>query len=107
MKLREWLWAPILIAAAILSGLFTAPSAHADAVDDAVATYGVPVVCETLDDYPSADGVFGVALAFYGQGYTPEQSGEIVAQSVIVFCPEHFGAVRAFINEYGSKGQIV
>ncbi|QDK01149.1 hypothetical protein I5J50_gp45 [Mycobacterium phage Purky] len=107
VRLRDWLWAPVLIAAAILLPGLTAPPAQADGVDDAVALYGIPVVCDTIDEYPSADGVAGVALALIDEGFTPTEAGEIVATSVIAFCPEHLVDVQAFINEYASKGQIV
>ncbi|MGV0805775.1 hypothetical protein [Mycolicibacterium setense] len=102
-KLRDWLWAPVLVFLAILSGLITAPHAKADPVDDATAKYGVPVVCETLDLYPTADGVAGVVIALVEDGYTPGQSAGIIARSVIVFCPEHRPAVEAFVAKYAPQ----
>lgn len=97
--LREWLWAPLLLAVAILSGLITAPTAQADPVRDAVANYGL-IVCEVLDEYPTVDGVVGVLTALVEDGYAPGQAGNIVFKSVVAFCDNHLPVVKAFVDEY-------
>lgn len=105
VRLRDWAWAPILIAAGILLPGLTAPQAQANPVTDAVAAFGIPVVCATLDEFPSADGVAGVVVALVEEGYSPGQAGDIVAKSVVAFCDEHIPDVEAFVAEYGTNTQ--
>lgn len=107
VRVRDWAWAPVALAAAILSGLWTAPAAQASPVTDAVSAYGIPVVCATLDEFPTADGVTGVLITFIEDGYTPGQAADIIAKSVLAFCDEHIPAVEAFVAQYAPKGQAV
>lgn len=99
-KLREWLWCPMLIAAAILSGLITAPDAKADSYDR--------LICSVLDEYPTPGGVYGVGLGLIDQGYTAYAAGQKIAAAVTSTCPEHLPEVLAFTRQAGAgKGMAV
>jgi hypothetical protein len=104
-RLRDWVWAPLLVFCGIVFPGLAAPPAHANPVTDAVVQYGIPVVCGTLDVYPSADGVTGVLVALIDDGYTPPQAFDVIVKSVLAFCNEHAPAVDAFVDRYAQPGQ--
>lgn len=92
-RLREWIWAPLLVAAAILSGLITAPHAKADGYLSPgealyVADYGW-AVCQTIADHPSTGGVLGVVKGVMTTGgFTADNAVDVVNASVQGQCPE-------------------
>ena len=60
-----------------------------------IASYGPAVVCATLDTEPTEDGVGGVAQHLtHNDGFTAQDATDIIAVSVLVFCPEHWPLVR-------------
>ena len=79
-------------------------AAHADPVGDYVAANG-QAVCQTLDKYPSVEGIEGIGLAIMDEGITPFDAGQIIARSVGAFCPQHVPEVQAFIAKYSTPGQ--
>lgn len=91
-----------LIAAAMVG---TAVVAKADPVDSYVLTYA-PAVCSTLDEYPSVAGIEGIGMAIVEDGYTPRQAGEIIARSVVGWCPSHMPEVQAFIAKWTTAGTV-
>ncbi|OBA94639.1 hypothetical protein A5668_09045 [Mycolicibacterium fortuitum] len=92
-RLRDWLWAPILIAAAILSGLVTAPHAKADGYlstgeADYVNNYGY-IICDTIATRPTAAGVLGVVKGVMTTGgFTADNAVDVVNASVQGQCDE-------------------
>jgi len=88
--------------------LASAPHAKAD-TDSMVyayaATYGT-AVCETLDDYPSFDGIIGIASAIAEDGLTMRQAGAVIALSANEICPRHISLVKAFASIYGGQKAI-
>lgn len=87
------------IAALSLTG---AGVAKADVVDDYTAQ-NAGIVCTVLDNHTSVEGVEGVAIAIIDEGFSPAASGEIVARSVIGWCPRHAGLIQGFIAKWGDS----
>ena len=95
MKAREWVWAPALIAAGVITAGTVAPTAKADGVLSAgevayVAAYGAGAVCPTLDSHPSTSGVLGIAEAITDDGFAADDAVDIINASVWEFCPWHW-----------------
>lgn len=95
MKARDWIFAPALIAAGVITAGSVAPDAKADGVLSAVeiayvAVYGASAVCPTLDSYPSTSGVLGVAEAIVGDGFAEGDAVDVINASVWEFCPWHW-----------------
>lgn len=94
-RLREWLWAPLLVAAAILSGLITAPHAKADGYlstgeADYVTNYGY-IICDTIASHPTTAGVVGVLKGVMSTGgFTADNAVDVVNASVAGQCDEWF-----------------
>lgn len=92
-KLREWLWCPLLIGAAILSGLITAPHAKADGYLSPgealyVADYG-NIVCQTIAKYPTPGGVYGVVQGVANTGkFALDDAVDVVNASVLTWCDQ-------------------
>lgn len=92
-RLREWVWAPALIFAAILSGLITAPHAKADGYlstgeADYVNNYGY-IICDTIATRPTAAGVLGVVKGVMTTGgFTADNAVDVVNASVQGQCDE-------------------
>ncbi len=80
------------ITAAVIS---FAPPAKADAAYSYAAHYGA-AVCNTLDEYPTVDGVLGVGYAIVEDGLTAYDAGRAIFYSVADVCPRHLGLLRAF-----------
>lgn len=92
-KLREWLWAPALIFAAILSGLVTAPDAKADGqlspTEAAYVANYSHIVCQVIADNPSVPGVYGVVKGVMTTGgFTADNAVDVVNASVQGQCDE-------------------
>ena len=88
-----------LLAAAVL---FAVP-AKADP-DNAAIAYTAAfggAVCDTLDDYPTFNGILGIGKAIIEDGLTAEQAGGVIALSITDICPRHTGLLVRFINTYG------
>ena len=64
-----------------------------------VATFG-GIVCSTLDDYPTFDGIVGIGQAISEDGLTGYQAGQVIATSAIEICPRHLPLVRNFAASY-------
>ena len=81
---------------------FSAP-ARADANDSVVyaytATFG-GIVCSTLDQYPTFDGILGIGQAMTEDGLTGFQAGQVIATSAIEICPRHIALVRSFADSH-------
>lgn len=92
-KLREWIWAPVLVFLAILSGLITAPNAKADGYlstgeADYVTNYGY-IICDTIAAHPTATGVLGVVKGVMTTGgFTADNAVDVVNASVQSGCDE-------------------
>lgn len=99
-RLRDWIWAPILVAAAILSGLYTAPHAKADGYlstgeADYVNNYGY-IICDTIATRPTAAGVLGVVKGVMTTGgFTGDDAVDVVNASVLTSCPEWWVLLEA------------
>ncbi|WP_019342946.1 hypothetical protein [Mycolicibacterium conceptionense] len=99
-KLREWLWAPALIFAAILSGLVTAPDAKADGqlspTEAAYVANYSHIVCQVIADNPSVPGVYGVVAGVADTGkFAAEDAVDVVNASVLVSCAEWWPLLEA------------
>lgn len=81
----------VAVSGAILgAALWGSAPAKADSVDR--------LICAVLDEYPTADGVYGVGLGLIYRGYTPYDAGRQIRHAVDTTCPEHLDAVLEFIN---------
>ena len=108
-KLREWVWAPLLVAAAILSGLITAPDAKADGQLSAreaeyTARYGPTMVCQTIAAFPTTDGILGVAAVIMDDGFTADSTADIINASVLVYCDRYFPLLQAIGSRARAQG---
>lgn len=94
----------LLAASVFLGAIAYAASAHADAESRAwVAEYG-PAVCDTLSSgHATIAGLTGILIAVADEGYTPEQSGQLVAESVFTVCPRYIPLLRQFVAIYGPR----
>ncbi|MEH3142482.1 MAG: DUF732 domain-containing protein [Mycobacterium kyogaense] len=77
--------------------------ARADWLDDYVVE-NAAIVCSVLDSYPSVGGVEGVVLGLMDDGLAPASAGEVLARSVIGWCPEHSAEMNAWIAKW-SRGR--
>jgi len=103
MRLREWIWAPVLIFAGIVGpGL---ASARADVTADDVAATRL-AICQALDEYPSVAGVAAVGEALMSGGLTGSQAAWLVGTAVQDDCPQYFRLLREFVTVYGHGGKI-
>ena len=85
------------------AAMYFSTPARADTEDSVVfayvATFG-GIVCNTLDDYPSFDGIIGIGQAMAEDGLTGYQAGQVIATSAIEICPRHLPLVRNFADSY-------
>lgn len=89
------------------ASLYFSVPARADYVDNYTAIYW-SAVCSTLDSYPSIAGVTGVIQGVaQDSGFSYFDSGRVVGESVVTFCPRHTGLLNTFIAVYAPKGQVV
>lgn len=78
--------------------MLSAPHAKADP-DSMVYAYAATfggAVCETLDEYPSFAGIYGIGDAIAEDGLTYHQAGQVIAISVAEICPQHLALVKSF-----------
>jgi hypothetical protein len=79
------------------------PAVPAKADDNAVyaytATFGA-IVCQTLDTYPTINGVIGVGEAIAADGLSMHQAGQVLMMSAFEICPRHLGLLRRYADTY-------
>lgn len=111
MKTRDWIWAPAMIAAGMLTAGALAPDAKADGHLTGTelvyaATHGTTAICPVIDKYPQPDGVLGVVDGITLDNFTQDDAFDIVAAAVWRFCPDHWLlVVDAF--EQSAAGPVV
>ncbi|QFG11107.1 hypothetical protein PBI_QUEENHAZEL_35 [Mycobacterium phage QueenHazel] len=104
VRLRDWIWAPLLIVAGILgAGLVAAPNAQADIVSDAFIlaldsegiTYASEsaainaghAVCDYMDTGAS---IYSASVLVYQNSHLDlYDAGYFVGAATAAFCPEH------------------
>jgi hypothetical protein len=91
-----------LITAAAIAGTAVA---KADPVTDYVVI-NAPIVCALLSQTSTEAGVEGVILALHEKGLTFEQAGEVVARSVVGWCPSEMPEARAFVAKWTTAGRV-
>ncbi len=101
-----------LVPISLLVGVFMFPatavmvqagSAQATPVENYAADAGT-VVCDVLDDYPTVAGVSGVVAGVMNDsGFTAYDSGAVVAEAVMLFCPYHVPLLRRYVAVYGDQ----
>ncbi len=100
----------LLVALVIVVGAALGYSPVASAVPshdvDAYAADNGYIICQVLDDHPSFAGIRGVSQAIVLKGLSEYESGEVIALSIIGYCPRHLGLMQQFIRAYGDK-QVV
>lgn len=99
-------------AAGILTGAIltigvacSAPEAHADGGFDpdaasiaVAATFGL-LICDTINNAPSAAGVNRIGMALMGEGLTPRQAADAIVLAVDEFCPYHMPVLAAYAGQ--------
>jgi hypothetical protein len=92
---------------ATVAALVSAPSAHADRVDDYVAAYGQAAICPVLDEYPTNAGILGILNHLVeSENFTSYSAGMVIAHSVILFCPKHIPVLRKFADTYNETRSV-
>lgn len=90
-----WIWTGL-----ILPGLLLAPPADASPVDEYTKVVA-PAVCETLEDFPTFNGLRGVAQGVMEDtGWDAEDAAQVVVTSIYVYCPDMFPLLNRFIRTY-------
>lgn len=106
-KIYDGLAVALLMALAALMGciivLLSAPKANADTGTRAFAWQYGPEICSYLDEHPTIAGVVAAGKTIIREGYTAEESGEVIAYSVFDVCQRHMPLLRQFIMVYGPK----
>jgi hypothetical protein len=86
---------------AIAATLVSPPPAHADPVVN-YALSNAYAVCETLDDYPSFQGIEGVATAIVRDtGWNYTQAGSVIVTSIQLDCSRHQALWNCYVDTYG------
>lgn len=89
--------------AAVAAALVTvgcAPPAAADPAEDLAQKYGISL-CRSLDANPTIDGVLNTGVELTNKaGVTPYTAGEVLAHSVIWYCPTHIALLKRFVEYY-------
>lgn len=80
--------------------------AEPDSVVYAYASTFGGAVCSTLDDFPSFDGIVGVAAAIVNDGLTDYQAGQVIGLSIAEICPRHTRLMVNFVKQFGSTESI-
>ncbi|WP_078278580.1 hypothetical protein [Mycobacteroides franklinii] len=77
-----------------------APPAAADPAEDLAQKYGISV-CRSLDGNPTIGGVLNTGVELTKKaGITPYTAGEVLAHSVIWYCPTHVALLKRFVEYY-------
>lgn len=84
----------------LTAGLVTAIPAKAepDRASIAYAATFAEAVCNTLDEFPSPEGILGIGQAIVDDGLTSRQAGYVIALSVTDSCPWHLALLDRFLN---------
>lgn len=84
----------------LTAAIITAAPAKAepDRVSVAYASQFAEAVCTTLNEYPSFNGIYGVAQAITEDGLSSRQAGYVIALSVADVCPWHLDLLDRFVN---------
>lgn len=86
---------------------FLAPKAHADSDDgfqpDAAsigvaATFGL-LICDTINNAPSAAGINRIGMALMAEGLSPRQTADAIVLAVDEFCPYHMPVLAAYAGQ--------
>lgn len=72
--------------------------ADADRVVVAYAAQYAGAVCNTLDEYPTIDGVYGIGVSIMEDGLTAYQAGQVIGLSVLEVCPRHIALMQNFAS---------
>lgn len=77
------------------AALYFSSGARADGMlsDDEqvfVELYGADAICPTLSTYRSVSGVVGISDTIVEQGYSREDSVDIINAAVAAYCPQHW-----------------
>lgn len=96
--------AGILTGAAIATGtiIVAAPARADDGARAWAAEYG-PTVCDQLANRPTLAGLMAELEDVSSAGYTAEQSGQLVAESVLLVCPRYTPLLRQFVAVFGGR----
>lgn len=87
-----------LIAASVT--VLSAPAkADPDSASIAYAAAYGGIVCDTLDSYPTFNGIQGIADAIVESGLSYKQAGYVIALSVGDICPRHTSLILSFANQ--------
>jgi hypothetical protein len=84
----------------VIGFTLAAPQAKAD-VDNVVVAYSAHyggAVCSVLSEFPSENGILGIAASIMEDGLTGYQAGQVIYLSVSDICPRHMGLIRAFAS---------
>lgn len=92
------------IGLALMPIAFAAP-AHADQVAVIYAETYSAAICSTLDEYPTFNGIIGIAQVMMDDGMTGTQAGEAMYLSVASDCPWHEPLLLRFGRYYGSESR--
>lgn len=96
------------MAAAVVLASVTAVSARADDSVDRLVSANAGAVCASLDDNPTADGVQDVATwLITDRGLQPETAGQVLAWSVIRWCPRYLDEMQLFVGKWQHAGKKV
>ena len=90
--LRRRLWSLVVLAVLILTGLVVSPKAGA-----------APNICVALDRDPRVGTVVSLVGALVADGWSPYESGGIIAEVVLRGCPEHEPVLQRFIDEFAPR----
>ena len=83
-----------------IATVVVAAPAHADR--SWVAEYG-PAVCDQISQHPTMSGLMVAIEDVASVGFTAEQSGELVAESVLLVCPRFTPLLRQFVAVFGPR----
>lgn len=109
-RLRDWVWAPLLIASLALIPLFNPPAAKADgylAPGEAiyVADYGW-AICNTIAKYPTTGGVYGVVQGVASTGhFALDDAVDVVNATVAGQCSQWWPLLQAAGQQARNAGK--
>jgi hypothetical protein len=99
-QLRAFLCGLVCGAAVTTATVIVAAPARADQAFQ--YEYG-PAVCDIIAHHPTIAGLTVALEDVAALGYTAEESGQLVAESVFAACPRYVPLLRQFVAIYGPK----
>lgn len=106
-KILDGLAVLLLMVLAALMGcvlvLASAPKAHADNGMRALAWEVGPELCGYLDEHPTFAGLVAASRIITSEGYTVEESGEVIGFSITDVCPRHNDLLARFLVVFGPR----